>query len=91
MKSIDPLRSLASRKSRIITQSLLSGNRASRFSQNFSSLRSSTDVLMSVSSGGGGGGEDDVETFITVEGNLANEVGLTVLNTFEAFCDHFKV
>lgn len=33
----------------------------------------------------------DVRTRILLEGNLANEVGLIVLDTIELFCGHFKV
>ena len=33
----------------------------------------------------------DVCTRILMEGNLANEVGLIVLDTIELFCGHFKV
>ena len=33
----------------------------------------------------------DIETRVLLEGNLANEVGLIVLDTIELFCGHFKV
>ena len=33
----------------------------------------------------------DIQTRVLLEGNLANEVGLIVLDTIELFCGHFKV
>ena len=33
----------------------------------------------------------DIQTRVLMEGNLANEVGLVVLDTIELFCGHFKV
>ena len=33
----------------------------------------------------------DLNTRILMEGNLANEVGLVVLDLLELFCNHFKV
>ena len=33
----------------------------------------------------------DIKTRVLMEGNLANEVGLVVLDTIELFCGHFKV
>ena len=33
----------------------------------------------------------DVRTRVLLDGNLANEVGLIVLDTIELFCGHFKV
>lgn len=32
-----------------------------------------------------------LDTRVLMEGNLANEVGLIVLDTIELFCGHFKV
>ncbi|XP_068735878.1 dedicator of cytokinesis protein 11-like [Montipora capricornis] len=32
----------------------------------------------------------DIQTRVLLEGNLANEVGLIVLDTIELFCGHFK-
>ena len=59
----------------------------SRLSQisNASSLLSS-DLLPP-----SGQGEEDMELYIKIEGALANEVGLTVLETLEVFGEHFKV
>ena len=36
-------------------------------------------------------GSDDMELYIRTEGNLANEVGLIVLQILEEFMDRFKV
>ncbi len=36
-------------------------------------------------------GSDDMELYIRTEGNLANEVGMIVLETLELFMDKFKV
>ena len=33
----------------------------------------------------------DIQTRVLLEGNLANEVSLIVLDTIELFCGHFKV
>lgn len=59
----------------------------SRLSQisNASSLLSS-DLLPPA-----GQGEEDMELYIKIEGALANEVGLTILETLEVFGEHFKV
>ncbi|KAK2573394.1 Dedicator of cytokinesis protein 9 [Acropora cervicornis] len=37
-----------------------------------------------------GGLNMDIQTRVLLEGNLANEVGLIVLDTIELFCGHFK-
>ncbi|XP_078379462.1 dedicator of cytokinesis protein 11-like isoform X4 [Oculina patagonica] len=37
-----------------------------------------------------GGINLDIQTRVLMEGNLANEVGLVVLDTIELFCGHFK-
>ncbi|XP_068686823.1 dedicator of cytokinesis protein 9-like [Montipora foliosa] len=37
-----------------------------------------------------GGLNMDIQTRVLLEGNLANEVGLIVLDTIELFCSHFK-
>ena len=38
-----------------------------------------------------GSEEEDMELYIRTEGSLANEVGLTVIETVEMFTDRFKV